>query len=254
MIKAVIIDDEERARKLLKEMIGQLLSGRLNVIAEADGVATGVEVITKHKPDMVFLDVQMHDGTGFDVLEKLKDLRSEIVFVTAYDQYAIQAIQFSAFGYLLKPIKPKALFEVIERFETNRRELIGGVDKRARVLIENYGDDGKIKKLIINHMNGFDVSLVKDIMRLEGDGNYTNFIITNNRRVITSRTIGEYEELLLNHGFYRIHQSTIANLRHITKYHKYQKGSGGQIEMTDGKLFNVSRYRKSGFMKNFLGE
>ena len=251
MIKAVIIDDESRARQLLGDMIGKLLSDRVEVVGDADDVGSGVEVIKKHKPDLVFLDIQMHEGTGFDVLGQFDKINFEIVFVTAYDEYAIKAIQFSAFGYLLKPIKTKELLEVVSRFENHVQELREGADRRVKVLIENYDDDRKIKKLIINHMNGFDVSLVEDIIRLEGDGNYTNFIITNNRRVMTSRTLGEYEDLLVSHGFYRIHQSTIVNLRHIIKYHK---GSGGQVEMTDGKLFNVSRYRKSGFLDNFLGE
>ena len=100
-------------------------------------------------------------------------------------------------------------------------------------------------------MNGFDVSLVEDIIRLEGDGNYTNFIITEERKVVTSRTLGEYEELLFDLGFYRIHQSTIVNLRHVTKY---LKGAGGKVEMSDGQRFNVSRYRKAGFLKFFLDQ
>lgn len=251
MIRAVIIDDEERARQLLGGMVSRVLSERVEVIAEADDVNSGIEVIRKEKPDLVFLDIQMHEGTGFDLLKKLDKVNFEIIFVTAYDEYAIKAIQFSAFGYLMKPIKTAELLEVVSRLEHHIQQLKSGVDRRVKVLIENYGDDKKVQKLIINHMNGFDVSLVEDIIRLEGDGNYTNFIITNNRRVMTSRTLGEYEELLLPHGFYRIHQSTIVNLRHILKYHK---GSGGQVEMTDGQLFNVSRYRKAGFLEHFLGE
>lgn len=251
MIRAIIIDDETRARQLLKNLIIQFLPDRIMLIGEADDVNSGLEVIKKHEPDLVFLDIQMHEGTGFDLLEKLDHINFEIIFVTAYDEFAVKAFQFSAFGYLMKPIKTRDLTDVVTRLEDHLQQLKDGADRRVKILIENYGDERKIKKLIINHMNGFDISLVEDIIRLEGDSNYTNFIITNDRKVMTSRTLGEYEELLFHHGFYRIHQSTIVNLRHVTKYHK---GSGGKVEMSDGKIFNVSRYRKTGFLKYFMVE
>ena len=248
MIRAVIIEDENRARQLLQAMVAQHLNGRVEIVAEADDVETGLKAIQLHQPDLVFLDIQMPGGTGFDLLSQIDQLDFEIVFVTAYDEYAIKAIRYSAFGYLLKPITPNDLLDVVSRLENHLQLLRGDSGKRVKVLIENYGDDRKIKKLIINHLNGFDVSLVEDIIRLEGDGNYTNFIITQGRKVVTSRTLGEYEELLFDLGFYRIHQSTIVNLRHVTKY---LKGTGGKVEMSDGKLFNVSRYRKAGFLKFF---
>jgi len=248
MIKAIIVEDESRARQLLRAMVDQHLSGRVTVVGEADDVTSGLAAIKKHKPDLVFLDIRMPGGTGFDLLEQVGQTDFEIIFVTAYDEYAIKAFQLSAFGYLLKPITPSDLQEVISRLENQLQLLKGASSKRVKVLIENYGDDRKIKKLIINHMNGFDVSLVEDIIRLEGDGNYTNFIITEGRKVITSRTLGEYEELLFDLGFYRIHQSTIVNLRHVTRY---LKGAGGNVIMSDGQSFKVSRYRKAGFLKYF---
>lgn len=251
MIRAVIIDDEARARQLLRSMIERLLGERVQVVGDADDVQSGLEIIKKHEPDLVFLDIQMHEGTGFDLLEQLNHINFEIIFVTAYDSYAIKAFQFSAFGYLLKPIKTQDLTDVINRLENHFEQLREGSDKRVKVLIENYGDDRKIKKLIINHMNGFDVSVIEDIIRLEGDGNYTNFILTQGKKIMTSKTLGEYEELLFHHGFYRIHQSTIVNLRHVTKY---IKGTGGKVEMSDGKQLNVSRYRREGFLQNFMGE
>lgn len=251
MIRAIIIDDETKARSLLQNHISQSLGNRVTVIAEGDDVGSGIEAIRNHQPDLVFLDIRMHEGTGFDLLEKIGHVDFEVIFVTAYDEYAIKAIQFSAFGYLLKPIKPQDLIEVVDRLEGKLERLRANANPRVKVLIENYSDDRTIRKLIINHMNGFDVSLVEDILRLEGDGNYTHFMLSSGRRVTTSRTLGEYEELLLPHGFYRIHQSTIVNLRHVSRYHK---GTGGTVEMTDGKRLKVSRYRKSGFLQHFSGE
>lgn len=251
MIRALIIDDETRARHLLRSMIQQQLGERVEVVGEADDVQSGLMTINKYQPDLVFLDIHMHEGTGFDLLEQVKYINFEIIFITAYDEYAIKAFQFSAFGYLLKPLKTKELVDVVDRLENHIQKLKDGSDRRVKVLVENYGNDQTIKKLIINHMNGFDVSLVEDIIRLEGDGNYTNFILTNSRKVMTSRTLGEYEELLFSHGFYRIHQSTIVNLRHVVRY---IKGSGGEVEMSDGNSLKVSRYRKSGFLKTFLDD
>lgn len=250
MIRAIIIDDENRARLLLQTLVNNHLKGRVEIVDVSDGVQSGVAAIKKHKPDLVFLDIKMNDGTGFNLLEQLDQLNFEVIFVTAYDAFAIKAIQFSALGYLLKPIKTQDLLDVISRFENRLEQTRESINNRVKVLIENYGDDKKIKKLIINHMNGFDVSLIEDIIRLEGDGNYTNFRITNDRKIMTSRTLGEYEELLFDHGFYRIHQSTIVNLRHVVKYHK---GTGGKVEMSDGETFNVSRYRKAGFLDHFFG-
>ncbi|MCG8574702.1 MAG: LytTR family DNA-binding domain-containing protein [Flavobacteriales bacterium] len=248
MIRTVIIDDENPARRLLLGMLDRLPNSPIKVVGEADDVNSGVEVIQKTKPDVIFLDVQMHEGTGFDLLQKIENVDFEVVFTTAYNQYAIQAFQFSAFGYLLKPMKLDELKVVVDRLENHLQALKEGANNRVKVLMENYQDERKIKKLIINHMKGFDVSLVEDIIRLEGDGNYTNFILTGNRKIMTSTTLGEYEELLYEHGFYRIHQSTIVNLRHITKYYK---GVGGKVQMTDGEKFNVSRYRKAGFLEQF---
>ncbi|MFT5822257.1 MAG: two-component system LytT family response regulator [Crocinitomix sp.] len=250
MIRAVIIDDESWARQSLSDLINRELHDTVNVLGDADDIGTGIALIKKHKPDLVFLDIKMHEGTGFDLLQQLDTINFEVIFVTAYDEFAIKAIQFSAFGYLLKPVKLQEIKDVVNQLEIRMQDFKPVADRRVKVLIENYGDDRKIKKLIINHLSGFDVSLVEDIIRLEGDGNYTNFIITNDRKVMTSRTLGEYEELLFDHGFYRVHQSTIVNLRHVVKYHK---GTGGKVEMSDGKLFNVSRYRKAGFLEYFLG-
>ncbi len=251
MIRAVIIDDEKWARESLRNSINKNLAGRVEIVGESSDVKSGVALIKNHQPDLVFLDVQMYEGTGFGLLSKISKIDFEVIFVTAYNDYAIKAIEFSALAYLLKPIKSQDLRNAIDKLESRMESHKSEMDKRIKVLVENYGDDRKIKKLIINHLDGFDVSLVEDIIRLEGDGNYTNFIVANGRKILTSRTLGEYEELLFNHGFYRIHQSTIINLRHVIKYHK---GTGGKVEMTDGQLFNVSRYRKAGFLAHFFDQ
>ncbi len=249
MIRAIIIDDEQRARKLLRNLVEQGFSDSIEIVAEGDDVDTGIVAIKKHQPDLVFLDIKMHKGSGFDLLQELKDVNFEVIFVTAYDQYAVKAFQFSAFGYLMKPIKSRDLNSVVDKLKNHIDSLKDGVNKRLKVLVENYGDDRLMKKLVITNKEGFRVSNIEDIIRLEGDGNYTNFVIEDGLKIMTSKSLGEYEELLNEHGFFRIHQSTIVNLRHVNGF---IKGSGDKVEMSDGETFNVSRHRKPAFLKRFL--
>lgn len=247
MIKAIIIDDEKDARFVLKNLIEKNFNS-VKVQAEADGIDTGIKVIKEHQPDLVFLDIQMRKGTGFDLLKKLDKINFEVIFVTAYNQYAVDAFKFSAFGYLLKPIKTRELKEVINKLENQLKVLKSGINQRLKVLVENYGIQGEIQKLIINNVDGFQVIQINNIIRLEGDRNYTHFIIENGKKVTTSKNLGEYEELLNSYGFFRIHQSTIISLKHVLGY---QKGDGGRVEMTDGKSVKVSRYRKTEFLERF---
>ncbi|MFI5205003.1 MAG: LytR/AlgR family response regulator transcription factor, partial [Flavobacteriales bacterium] len=194
-------------------------------------------------------DIKMHQGSGFDVLEKIGNIDFEVVFITAYDQYAIKAFQFSALGYLMKPIKISELQLVMSNLENKIKKLQESSDKRLKVLVENYGDDRKIKKLVIANSDGFKVVSIEDIIRLEGDRNYTNFVVKGEKKMTTSKTLGEYEELLEEYGFFRVHQSTLINLRHVKGY---ARGDGGEVEMTDGKHVQVSRHRKAEFVKRFI--
>lgn len=250
MIRALIIDDEKDARFLLRNLLEQQYKDTIVVVDEADDVDSGQLIIKKHNPELVFLDIKMPQGTGFDLLQKLDTINFEVIFITAYDNYAIKAFEFSAFGYLLKPIKSAELSLTISRLNSHLEYLKQGVDKRLKVLVENYGDDRKIKKMVISNMEGFKVVNIEDIVRLEGDRNYTHFILLKEQRITTSKTLAEYEELLVEHGFFRIHQSTIVNLRHVKGY---LKGDGGSVEMVDGKLLQLARNRKQQFMEKFIG-
>ncbi|MCD6069250.1 MAG: DNA-binding response regulator [Bacteroidetes bacterium] len=249
MIKVLIIDDEKDARFLLRNMLERSFADKISVIAEAEDVEPGILAIETHKPDVVFLDVQMRKGTGFDLLQGIGNLDFEVVFITAHNQYAVDAFKFSAFGYLLKPIKLKDITEVIDKLESHLIQQKDSADKRLKVLVENYGADGEIQKLIISNIDGFQVVKIKDILRLEGDRNYTHFITEEGKKITASKSLGEFEELLNNYGFFRIHQSTMVNLRHVTGY---QKGDGGSVEMSDGSNQKLSRHRKAEFIKRFI--
>ncbi len=248
MIKAVIIDDEKDARFLLRNMIEKKLSDKIELLGEADDVDTGLELVNTVNPELIFLDVQMKSGTGFDLLLKLGKETPDVIFVTAYDQYAVKAFQFSTFGYVLKPIKFSELESAVEKLEDLKKNRTG-IEKKIKVLVENYGINGDIQKLIIPNMNGFDVVEIPSIIKLEGDRNYTHFTLVNGMKVTTSKNLGEYEEMLVEFGFYRIHQSSIVSLRHVKSF---KKANDGTVELVDGSLLKVSRNRKQGFITRFL--
>lgn len=248
MIKALLIDDEKDARFILRNLLEKKYADRIELIGEADDVAPGVEAIKALKPDLIFLDIQMKKGTGFDLLSHFDDINFEVVFITAHNQFAVEAFKFSAFGYLLKPIKSKDLGEVINKLETKFEQSKSSTKDRLKILVENYGNEGEVQKLILPNIEGFQVVKISDIIRLEGDRNYTNFILLNGKKITASKNLGEYEELLNPHGFFRIHQSTIVSLRHITAF---LKTDGGIVETVDGAKLKVSRYRKSEFFNRF---
>jgi len=247
MIRSIIIDDEKDARYVLRNMLEKHFE-KITIVGEADDIESGINIINEKLPDIVFLDIQMRKGTGFDLLERIKKIDFEVIFVTAHNQYAIDAFKFSAFGYLLKPIKITELEEAIERFEKQMESSKNNINQRLKVLVENYGNEGEIRKLIINTIEGFQVLKLKDIIRLEADRNYTHFFVESGKKITTSKNLGEYEELLNDFGFFRIHQSTIISLRHVIGF---QKGDGGLIRMTDGVDLKLSRYRKEDFLKRF---
>jgi len=248
MIKAILIDDEEDARFMLRNKIESIYSGKINIVAEANSVRSGIKNINTYKPDLVFLDIQMNDGTGFDLLNQLADKDFEVIFVTAYNQYAIKAFSFSALGYLMKPIKTDDFVQAMDVILQHFSKYRSNSEKRLKVLVENYGDD-RIKKIVIPSSKGFDVLAIDDIVMLEGDRNYTNFITKDKIRISASTTMGEYEALLNEYGFFRIHQSTIVNLRYVKGY---VRGDGGLVEMTSGERLQLSRNRKNEFIKRFL--
>lgn len=247
MIRTVIIDDETNARNTLKSLL-QAIDTPLEIVGEGDDVASAKKVIEGEQPDLVFLDIQLKTGTGFDVLQQLTDFNGEIIFVTAYDNYAIKAFQMAAFGYLLKPLQINELKEVTNRFINEFKSKKNNTN-RTQILIENF-EEGNIKKLVIQNVHGFRVLSLHEIIYLKGEVNYTRFILDKGEKLMTSKTLKEYENLLTNYGFYRIHQSYLINLRYVKEY---LKGEGGEVIMTNGDQLDVSRRRKAQFVARFLG-
>ncbi|MCD4663911.1 MAG: LytTR family DNA-binding domain-containing protein [Bacteroidales bacterium] len=239
MIRAIIIDDEEKARKTLSDSLS-LYCENVNVIAEADGVKTGLNVIVKNNPDVVFLDIKMTDGSGFDLLELLPSITFEIIFVTASDKYAVKAFQFSAADYILKPIKPQELIRAVGKLKESKG--FESINKKLEVLISNKNN---FEKIALPALDGLRFVKIEDITRCESDGNYTTIFMNSGEKIIFTKLIKEYEELLSPLTFYRIHKSHIVNFKYIKKY---SKGDGGAVIMNDGTKIEVSRRRKDGFV------
>ena len=242
-IKAIIIDDEKSAREVLINLLNRFVK-QVTVIAQASSINEGISVINNNNADIVFLDIEMPMGNSFDILENVNKTDFEVIFITAHDKYALEAFKFSAIDYLLKPLKIKDLKTAIEKFEKYHNTTKIN-NQRIKVLIDNLNDN--IKKIVLPTTNGFDVIDIKDIIRLKGERNYTNFILTNGKKILVSRTLKEFEELLSNYNFFRIHQSYLINISHVSKYYKK-----GEIEMSDNQIIPISRAKKDEFLKNFL--
>ncbi len=244
MIKAVVVDDELGARESLSKMLEKNCK-QIEIVAKADSMLSAFEAITNKEPDLVFLDIEMPNGNAFDLLEKFKNINFNIIFTTAYDHYAIKAIKFSAIDYILKPIDPEELVQAVKRFEERIGEKTT-LDKQFKTLLSNVRPDNKLKKVGIPDGDGLIFINLSDIIRCDSDGNYTFFILTSGKKIIASRTLGEYEQMFADDNFFRIHRSHLVNLEHVKKY---IKGEGGYVVMTDNSQVEVSRRNKTDFLE-----
>lgn len=239
MLRAIIVEDELRSRQTLTGML-KLFCKNVEVVGEAENVKEGIDLIRKEKPDIVFLDIQMPDGSGFKLLEEIGQINFDIIFTTAYDQYAIQAIKFSALDYLLKPIFQDDLIKAVKKAEVNKEKI--DRNEHVDVLLENLKKSAnEPSKIILSTAEKINVVKVDDILRCASDNYYTTFYFTNGQKLLVSKTLKENEELLKDHHFIRPHKSHLVN----TKYIKgFLKQDGGYIIMTDGTNIPVSRRKK----------
>lgn len=239
MLNAIIVEDEKRSRETLAGLL-KLYCKNVVVLAEADGMQSGVEAIEKHKPDVVFLDIQMPDGSGFRLLESLKEIDFDIIFTTAYDQFAIKAIKFSAIDYLLKPIFPDDLTAAVKKAE--ERQEVRNTRKNVEVLLENIKKpESEAPNIVLSTSDRINVVKIKDIIRCESDNYYTLFRFVNGTSLLVSKTLKENEEMLRDYNFIRPHKSHLVNVIYIKSFNKHD---GGYIMMTDGSKVPVSRRKK----------
>lgn len=238
MIKAILIDDEPANRKALQQQLARHCSD-LEILAVCGNAAEGMAAIAQHKPQLVFLDIQMPHMSGFEMLNAIADKSFEVIFITAFNQYAVDAFKASAIDYLLKPVLAEELVAAVQK-AAGKLNLINRA-ARIELLLEQWPQPKAQAKIALPNLHGFEIVPVADIVRCEAQQNYCLFILANTQRVLVSRNLGEYEPLLLPHGFLRVHKSHLVNLTHIKRY---IRGEGGQLIMSDDESVDVSRTRK----------
>jgi len=233
-MNAVIVDDEATVRNTIKSLINENFPD-INIVATAGSVGEGYETIVNNKPDLLFLDVELPDGNGFDLLKKISPVNFRVIFVTGHQEYALDAIKVSALDYVLKPIDTDELIRAIEK----AKEVINQEEQNLKLLAlsENLQCKKVLKRIILHTVDHLQLVAVDDIIRAEADSNYTLFRLSGNRKIMVSRTIKEFVSLLANSGFIRVHQSHLINLEHIDRF---MKKDGGWLRMRDGSSVPVS--------------
>ena len=239
MTKALIIDDELKARNVLSHYITSFIP-EITEIRQAASVDDGLEILESFQPGIVFLDVEMPHKNGFDFLMTVKDPSFDIIFTTAYNQYAIQAIRFSALDYLLKPVDPDELVAAVERYHGKLRS-VGQKQELYSNLVENIEKkDAKDFRLAVPSSEGVYFFTLDEILRLEADRNYTSIHLVGKRPFVASKTLKHFEEMLDGFGFIRTHKSHLVNPKHITRLGH----SNEFIILTDGSKVEISRRKK----------
>jgi two-component system LytT family response regulator len=247
MIKAIIVDDIENSRITLKHDLEQYCKN-VKVIGEADSVKSGIALLNKTEADVVFLDIQMDDGTGFNILENLKEINFKIIFTTALDSYGIKAIKFSALDYLLKPVDPDELVAAVNKLKDESEA--PGINDNIQLLLENLKNaNTSNKRLALNSADRVHMVAIDDIIRCESQGNYTIFHLPENEQIVVTKTLKEYENLLDEYSFVRVHHSHLINLDYMKEF---VKKDGGYAIMKDGSHVPVS-FRKRDRLMRILG-
>lgn len=242
-MKAVIVDDEQDSRNILATYVGKYCPD-VTVVATADSVATGLTAIREHKPEIVFLDIEMPYGNGFDLLDQVGEVFFETVFVTAFDQYAIRALNQSASYYLLKPIDIEELIRAVQKIREERSKL--EYVEHARVLRENRL--GGPQKIMLPTMEGFEVVDISSIVYCEAVDNFTRFYFEAGPPLMICRTLKYFEDVLKDFRFIRIHRSYLINPDYVLRYNK---GKGGSVTMKNNQELEISANRKQEFLDGF---
>jgi two-component system LytT family response regulator len=249
MLKAIIVDDETASRETLANYL-QKYCPEVELLALADSVKTGLVAIEKNEPDIVFLDVEMPFGNAFDLLEQVKEINFETVFVTAFSNYALKALNLSAAYYILKPIDIDELISAVQKIKISKERKNN--NNHTQILIENIKTiNGQLHKLVLPVLDGFEVVQVKDIIRCQANDNFTDFYFAGGKRMLICRTLKFYEQVLEEFGFMRIHKSHLINLQYVKKY---RKGKTGQVIMSDDSELELSVNKKDDFLNKMKGE
>lgn len=244
MIRAIIIEDEESSRKIITDMLEENFKN-IKVLAVCKNNQEAKTAIEQLEPELVFSDVELGKETVFTMLQQLNAINFEIIFTTGYDKYALQAIKFAALDYLIKPFTEEDLTVALSHYEQRHSKKQNS--QQFDALFHNlklYQND--LKKIALPTLNGLTVFSVKEIIHCRAEVNYTNFFFTSGRKLLVIKTLKEYEELLNDCDFIRIHKSHLINLHHVKNY---TRGEGGTVTMSDGTTIDVSRRKKEEFLQ-----
>lgn len=241
-IDTIIVEDELRSQQTLKKLLNQYCP-QVNIIGLAGSVDEAVSLINELKPRLIFLDIALPDGDGFNVLEDTTFKDYKVIFVTAYDKYAIRAFEFSALHYLLKPISHIELQLAVKRFNDSGKPEELEFSKKISTLKENINSP---EKLLLPTTQGFEVIALKDIVRMEANHNYTDCYLISQEHLLISKPLISFENILNDLEFVRVHNKHLINLKYVKKYFK---GSGGSLVMMDGSEISVSKSRKNEFLE-----
>jgi two-component system, LytTR family, response regulator len=241
MLKALIVDDEPKARENLQILLHDFVEG-VAVVSLCENIAEATEAVRLHTPDVVFLDIQLQRETGFDLLTKIKEINFEVIFTTAYTEYAIKAFKFSAIDYLLKPIDIEDLKKAVARVE---KRVSNNMTGRLSQLVQNLKQGSNENyKIALPTLDGLVFVKISDILYCEASSNYTQ-IFTTEEKYLVSKTLKEYDDLLSDHNFFRIHNSYLININSIKKY---VKGEGGYVVLNNDTSLDVSKRKKEAFL------
>ena len=239
MIRSIIVEDEVKSRETLKGLLSMFCPDVM-VVAEAAGVQQGRELIAKHKPDLIFLDIEMPDGSGFRLLDQSAPADFDVIFTTAFDQFAIKAIRYAALDYLLKPIVPDELQAAVEKVRNHKQKKNNM--KNFEVLLNNINPDKmEQKKVVLSTAEKIHVVETNNILRCESDNYYTHVYFIDGGPLLISTTLKDVEALLEGGNFIRPHKSHLINLRYIQNF---SRDEGGVITLTSGDKIPVSRRKK----------
>ncbi len=245
MTKAVIIEDEILGVNNLKNLLARYCPD-VQVIGVAGSVTEGVALLNDPdcNPDVAFLDINLSDGLVFQMLNQLEEINFEVIFITAYEQFAIKACEYSAIGYVLKPIDPEQLVAAVNRIKPGK---LNKITERLQIFNQQLNTPNKFEKIGVSAIDGIYFVYLKDIVRFEGEDNYTHIFLKTGERITASKTIKAYEDMLSSANFFRVHKSHVINLNFMKKF---VKGDGGFLVMEDGKQIDVSRRRRPAFIEH----
>jgi two-component system LytT family response regulator len=243
LLNAVIIEDERNGLINLKHLLAEHCED-VEVIGDADGVESGLALFKRGdiKPDVAFLDINLQDGKVFQLLSQLPEIAFDVIFVTAYDQFAMKACEYSSIGYILKPIDPDKLVEAVSRVRPRRQ---GRTEERLQVMQQFTSHPNSFEKMSIAALDGIHFVKIRDIVRFEAEDNYTHIFLQGGNRITASKTIKAYEDMLVPFNFYRVHKRHVINMNYMKKF---VKGDGGYLIMDDDVKIEVSRRRRPAFM------